>query len=85
MSPWPRPTSVPSGILIRPAVWPQYTEKWGGVPITAGEELGPHLIQCCLAKTYLRTTWHLDPSNRLAKTWVADYTDAGLCRQSLHP
>jgi len=25
MSPGTRPTSVPSGILIRPAVWPQYT------------------------------------------------------------
>ena len=24
-TPWPRPTSVPSGILIHPAVWPQYT------------------------------------------------------------
>jgi len=23
MSPWPRPTSVPSGILIHPAVWLQ--------------------------------------------------------------
>jgi len=25
MSPGPRPTSVPSGILIHPAVWPQLT------------------------------------------------------------
>jgi len=25
MSPWSRPTSVPSGILIHPTVWPQYT------------------------------------------------------------
>jgi len=25
MSPGPRPTTVPSGILINPAVWPQYT------------------------------------------------------------
>ena len=25
MSPGPKPTSVPSGILIHPAVWPQYT------------------------------------------------------------
>jgi len=22
---WPRPTSIPSGILIYPTVWPQYT------------------------------------------------------------
>jgi len=25
MSPGPRPTSVPSGILIRPTIWPHYT------------------------------------------------------------
>jgi len=25
MKPGPRPTSLPSGILIHPAVWPQYT------------------------------------------------------------
>jgi len=25
MWPGPRPTSVPSGILIHPTVWPQYT------------------------------------------------------------
>ena len=25
MCPWPRPTSMPSFILIRPTVWPQYT------------------------------------------------------------
>jgi len=32
MSPVLRPTFVPSGILIRPAVWPQQTraENWGG-------------------------------------------------------
>jgi len=31
MSPGPRPTSVPSGILIHPVVWPQLTwaEDWG--------------------------------------------------------
>jgi len=32
-SPGPRPTSVQSGILMRPADWPQYTcaENWGAV------------------------------------------------------
>jgi len=25
ISPGPRPTSVPSGILIHPTIWPQYT------------------------------------------------------------
>ena len=50
---WPgtRPTSVPSGILIHPAVWSQQTwaENWG----------------CCV-EVYLRTKWYLDPSSRLA-------------------
>jgi len=33
MLPGPRPTIVPSGILIHPAVWPQqtWTENWGAV------------------------------------------------------
>ena len=32
MWPWLRPTSVPSALLIHPAVWPQQTwaENWGG-------------------------------------------------------
>ena len=29
-------------------------------------ELGPHLTQCCWTEAYLRTKWHLDPSNHLA-------------------
>jgi len=31
---WPRPTFVPSGILIHPAAWPQQTwaENWGLCP-----------------------------------------------------
>ena len=38
MWPQPRPTSVPSGILIHPAVWPQQTwaESLGTVPIFGG-------------------------------------------------
>jgi len=33
-SPGPRPTSIPSGIVIHPAVWPQWTlaENWGLCP-----------------------------------------------------
>ena len=46
-SPGPRPTSVPSGILIHSAVWPQRTwsENWEAVPFFWGGELGPHLTQ----------------------------------------
>jgi len=48
-SPGPRFTSVPSGILIHPAVWPQRTlaENWGCISLGEGE-LGPHLTQCRL-------------------------------------
>jgi len=47
MSPEPRPTSVPSGILIHAAVWPQQkcAENWEAVPLL-GRELGPHLTEC---------------------------------------
>jgi len=33
--PGPRPTFVPSGVLIHPAVWPQQTwaENWDAVPL----------------------------------------------------
>jgi len=46
-SPGPRPTSIPSGILVHPAVWPQRTlaENWGCAPL-GGRELSPRLTQC---------------------------------------
>jgi len=42
MSPGPRPTSVPSGILIHPTIWPQYTgyrqtDRTNNGPIAYGE------------------------------------------------
>jgi len=68
-------TTVPSGILIHPAVWQQYMGLKVGdaVPRFFGAgELGPHLTQyVAWADAYLRTKWHLDPSNRL------DTTDMG--------
>jgi len=58
MSLGPRPTSVPSGILIYPAVWPQQTwvENWGLCPF--GAELGTHLTQCRLGRRLPPTKWH---------------------------
>ena len=43
-SPGPRPTSVPSGILIDPAIWPQqiWAKNWGLCAFGEGE-VGPHL------------------------------------------
>ena len=45
----PRPTSMQSGILVHPAVWPQRTwaENWGLCSFRGGE-LGLHLTQCRL-------------------------------------
>jgi len=59
----------PSGILILPAVWPQQTwaENWRpgcSVPFRGGVRFPSNTI--AWAEAYLRTNWHLDPSNRLA-------------------
>ena len=66
---WPgsRPTFVPSGILIHPAVRTQQTwaEIWGAVPLRGGA--GSTSNNESWAEAYLRTKWHLDPSSRLAK------------------
>ena len=51
MWPGPRPTFIPNGILIHPAVWPQGPNIffWGGGSATFWEgELEPHLTQCRL-------------------------------------
>ena len=47
MSLGPRPTSIPSGILVHPAISPQqiWAENWGCAPLGRGK-LGPHLTQC---------------------------------------
>jgi len=43
-----RPTSIRSGIVVHPAIWPQRTsaENWRGCTPLGEEELGPHLTQC---------------------------------------
>jgi len=48
MWPWLRPTSVPSALLIHPAVWPQQTwaENWGGCPFLGELGLQPTQLQC---------------------------------------
>jgi len=66
MSSGPRPTSVPSSILIHPAVWPQQTwaENWRCAPF--GGAGSPYNTMWPGAEAYRRAKWHLDPSNRLA-------------------
>jgi len=70
--PGPRPTHVPSGISIYPAVWPQKTwaEKWksGGnavSPFWRGVHIYPNVAW---AEANLLTKWHLHPFSRLATT-----------------
>jgi len=63
-----RPTFVPSGILIRPAVWPQQTwvkiESGGCAP--SRRRAGSPSNNVAWVEAYLRTKWHLDPSIGLA-------------------
>jgi len=72
MSPGTRPTSVASGILILPAVWPQQTcaENWGGGCAPFGGAGFSSDTKCGLGRleAYLPTKWHLDLSSRLATT-----------------
>jgi len=50
MRPGPRSASIPSGILMRPAVLSQWkeAENWGALPLFGQGELGPYLAQCGL-------------------------------------
>ena len=71
MSPGPRSTSIASGILIHPAVWPfghnGQGRKLGSVHLWGGRA-GPHLAQCGLRRglpVYHHAKFHVDPSNRL--------------------
>jgi len=72
MLPGPRPTIVPIGILIRPAVWPQQTwaENWGCAPFLGRGSWVPIYHNVAWTKTYLSTKWHLDPCSRLATTTI---------------
>jgi len=60
------PISVPSGILIHPAIWPQWTwaENWGLCPYWG--EAGSPSNTVARAEAYLHAKFHLDPSSRLA-------------------
>jgi len=62
VSPGPRPSSVPRGILIHPAVWPQLTwaENWGAVPFEEGGPGSPS--NTMWPGRDLHAKFHLDPS-----------------------
>jgi len=66
MRPWPRPTFVPSGILIYPTAWPKQTwaEIWGTAAVPLGVELGPHLTHYCPGRglpSYQVAPWSIQP------------------------
>ena len=64
----PRPTFVPSGILIHPAIWwPQQTraKSWGGCAPFCGSWVPFNNI--AWAEAYFRTKWYPDASSRLAR------------------
>jgi len=45
MWPGPRPTAVPSGILIVPTVWPQYTNVTDRQDRQRSDNVGPTILQ----------------------------------------
>ena len=68
VSPGQRPTSLPSGILVHPAVSPQQTwaDNFGRGCAFVGGGAGSNLTECvAMAGAYLHAKFHLDPSNRL--------------------
>ena len=76
MSPVPRPTSVPSGILIYPAVWLQQTCLFG--------RAGCHLTQCGRGRSTDRgqglppcqvSSWSIQPFGHNTLTSQTDRTD----------
>jgi len=82
--PGPRPTSLPNGILVHPAVWPQRTWAENGRAVPLLVELGPHLAQCGVARGPSPYKLHLDLSNRLA-TIHQLYRQLGQDRQDNGP
>jgi len=65
--PGPRPTSIPSGILIHPQL--TRTENWGCLcPLFGRGSWVPIQHDVAWAEAYLPTKWHLDPSSHLATT-----------------
>jgi len=79
MWPGPRTTSVPSGILIHPGIWPQqiWAENWGGaVPLWGRESrvpsntMWPGLRPTCIQSFILihPAVW---PQQTRAKNWGA--------------
>ena len=83
----PTPTSVPSGILIHPAIWQQqiWAENWGLRPLLGKGQLGPHLTQCGQGRglpAYQVSSWSIQPFGHNIPTTQTGQTDNGLIAQS---
>jgi len=77
MWPGPRPTFVPSGILIHPAVCHnKQAENCGLCPVLR-RGAGSPSNTVAWVEAYLHTKWHLDPSSHLATTYMG--RNWGLC------
>ena len=62
MSPGPRPTSIPSGILIYPTVWPQYTNVTGRTDRQRFDSIGRTVLQTVAPKVVIDVRSGLDMS-----------------------
>jgi len=74
--PWLRPSFVPNGILIHPAVWPQHMPKLGGLCPLSWVCIKHNVAR---AEAYLLTKWQPDPSSRLATIVMGRKVGGGLC------
>jgi len=74
--PGPRPTSVPSGILIDPSsdlATIDMGQKLGAVPFLEGR-VGSPSNTAAWAEAYLHTKWHLNPSSHWPQlTWAENW------------
>jgi len=84
-SPGPKPTSIPSGILIHAAIWPQqiWAENSGGcAPLGRGSWV-PIKHNAARAEAYVHVKFQFDPSNRLATVHQrTNVTDRQIDRQT---
>jgi len=81
-SPGPRPSSIPSHILIHAAIWPQqiWAENWGVCAPLGEGELGSHLTQCGQGRGLRAcqvSSWSVEPFVHNTPTLQTDMTDNG--------
>ena len=64
VGPGPRPTSIPSDIVIDPAVWPRtWDDNWRLCPFGAGGSWAPRQHNVAWDEAYLHSKWLPKPSS----------------------